>query len=62
MVGLNKMESKFGNCSQCKTKQASTRCDRCRGETCTSCVHIIVKAFGEIEIRHNACITNRGGK
>lgn len=62
MVGLNKMESTFGNCSQCKKKQASTKCDKCRGPSCPSCVHVLVRAFGEIEIRHSSCVTNRGGK
>lgn len=62
MVGLNKMESKFGNCTQCKWKQASVSCDRCRRASCTSCVCIITKTHGEIEIRHSLCVTGRGGK
>ncbi len=60
MVALHKMESKFGTCIECKKTQGSTSCDKCRGPSCPSCVCIIPKKQGEVEIRHKSCI--RGGK
>lgn len=60
MVALHKMESKLGTCAECRRNQGSTSCDRCRGPACPSCICIITRTHGEIEIRHQSCV--RGGK
>lgn len=52
MVGLSKMEGrKYGKCISCY-KQATTSCDKTRRPICPSCVYIIPRPNGQVEIRH----------
>ena len=61
MVGLSKMEGrKFGKCISC-FNQATTSCDKTRNPICPSCVYIIPRANGQVEVRHFKSVT-RGGK
>ena len=63
MVGLNKMDSDKGHCTQCRENKASATCERCNTSVCPSCVCLITKPTKpDVIIRHSNCVTKRSEK
>ena len=59
MVGINNMESKKENCTQCGKRQGVTKCDKCHNNTCSDCLTIMPVAESisttMIQVLHTKC-------